>query len=209
MPATRSSVPAEPAARVEAVILAGGEGRRMGGVDKGLVEFAGRALVEHVLERLAPQVVGVSISANRSLSAYRAQAVGAVFGDRSECAGAGPLAGIDAALTRMRPGSEWLLVVPCDAPLLPIDLCARLLAVAQETTEVVYACDRKHCHPTVALLRRELAPRLRTALLEGVRRPLDFYAGCETRIAQFPDPIAFANLNTPAQLAELESMLRG
>jgi molybdopterin-guanine dinucleotide biosynthesis protein A len=109
---------------ITGVILAGGEGRRLGGVDKGLQELRGRPMVQWVLERLAPQVDTVLISANRNLQRYAAFGC-PVLPDRIPDF-AGPLAGLHAALTQA--ATPLVATVPCDSPFLPADLVARLHA---------------------------------------------------------------------------------
>ena len=107
---------------VTGVVLAGGQGRRMGGVDKGLKILRGKPMVEWVIERIAPQVHEVLINANQNLERY------AAFGHRvipDEIAGyAGPLAGLHRGLTEA--ANELVATVPCDSPFLPRDLVARL-----------------------------------------------------------------------------------
>ena len=107
---------------VTGLILAGGKGSRMGGVDKGLQAFRGKRLVDHVYERLAPQVGGVIINANQNHDEYRSFGVRVV----SDAIGgfAGPLAGLHAGLSISK--RPFLASVPCDSPFLPTDLIERL-----------------------------------------------------------------------------------
>ena len=114
---------------VTGVILAGGQGQRMGGVDKGLQIFRGKRLIDHVYERLAPQVGGIIISANQNHDAYKSFGVRVVsdaFGNF-----AGPLAGMHAVLSVSR--RPYLASVPCDTPFLPEDLVGRLMARLEES----------------------------------------------------------------------------
>ena len=112
---------------ITGVVFAGGQGRRMGGVDKGLVELDGRALVAHVIERLAPQVGELVINANQNRDRYAAfgyPVVADVIPDF-----AGPLAGLHAAMAAAT--TPYVVTSPCDSPFLPADLVARLaLALA-------------------------------------------------------------------------------
>ncbi|MDB5933533.1 MAG: molybdenum cofactor guanylyltransferase, partial [Massilia sp.] len=113
--------------QISALILAGGRGSRMGHVDKGLQPFRGSTMVQHVLERLAPQVGGVSINANQNLAAYAAFGV-PVWPD--ETTGfAGPLAGLEAGMRHC--ATPYLISAPCDSPFLPLDLAARLFHALQ------------------------------------------------------------------------------
>lgn len=133
---------------VTGLILAGGQGRRMGGRDKGLEPLAGRPLVAHVLDRLAGQLAGVMINANRHLDRY------ADYGDRliTDLEGGyqGPLMGIYSGLRAA--DTPWVLVVPCDTPALPMDLVPRLVAGLNDC-DIAVAHDGERLHPVVALLR--------------------------------------------------------
>lgn len=179
-----------------AVILAGGAGRRMGGRDKGLIPLHGRTLADHVADVLRPHCARVWIAA-RDTAAY--QALGFSVLDDGPWAGAGPLAGIRAALS-VTPGPV-LVVAPCDAPLLPADLAARLCA-ALGASPAVYAHDGTRAHFTCAALRVALAP-LVTAFLERGERSLGgFLHSVGARSVDFADCEGrFLNLNTPQDLA--------
>ncbi len=186
---------------VTGVVLAGGEGRRMGGADKGLVAFEGEPLVSHVLRRLAPQVATLRVSANRNLERYRA------FGHDVVADGgtghAGPLAGIAAGLAAAT--TPWVLFVPCDVPRLPLDLRARLGAAAVQQGAVL-ACARtgEGLQPTHALVLRELGEDLARFLSAGGRRVADWYARHDALAVDFDDEAgAFANVNTRAELDAL------
>ncbi|MDR5906110.1 molybdenum cofactor guanylyltransferase MobA [Franzmannia qiaohouensis] len=185
------------------VILAGGQGRRMGGCDKGLSTFLGRPLVVHVRERLAPYVEEVVINANRHLEEY--QALGCrVVSDR-EAGYQGPLMGIWSGLLAAR--QAWVVVVPCDTPALPMDLVPRLWQGIGEH-DIAVAHDGERAHPVVALMRRELADDLATALAAGERKIDRWYtrhAECYVDFSDCPD--AFANLNNPEQRQALEQRL--
>ncbi|MDN3522123.1 molybdenum cofactor guanylyltransferase MobA [Halomonas ramblicola] len=187
------------------LILAGGQGRRMGGVDKGLVSFAGRPLVAHVRERLAGRVAEVLINANRSLAAY------GEFADRvvedAEGGYQGPLMGIYSGLRAAT--TPWLVVVPCDTPALPEDLVARLVAGLGEA-DIAVACDGERLHPVVALIRTALADDLGAALAGGERKIDRWYARhawCRVDVSDCP--AAFANLNTDDDKRRLEQALHG
>ena len=109
---------------ITAVILAGGRGSRMGGVDKGLQLFHGVPLAQQALLRLLPQVGNVTINANRNIAEYESFGVPVWPDDNALGEFAGPLAGMTAALRHCT--TPYLLTVPCDAPLFPLDLAARL-----------------------------------------------------------------------------------
>ena len=184
---------------VTGIVLAGGQGRRMGGVDKGLVELDGRPLVAHVLDRFAPQVGDVLINANQNTERYAgfghpvvADAVGGV---------AGPLAGLHAGLTRAT--RSLVCTVPCDSPFLPEDLVARL-ATAQATldADVAVAKTGTQPHPVFALVRRAVLPHL-TAFLAGGGRKIDVWYSTLTVVEVAFDDVeaAFRNINTRDELA--------
>ncbi|MGE3104578.1 MAG: molybdenum cofactor guanylyltransferase MobA [Lysobacterales bacterium] len=179
-------------------ILAGGQGLRMGGQDKGLLVHRGRALFEQVLDRLAPQVNGVLISANRHHQRY-AKAGWPVLADRVS-AGSGPLVGIATLLAACR--YPWLLTVPVDAPALPDDLRQRLCAAQRRlNAAVVVAHDGEHAQPLFALYRTALAERAALALAEGERAVWRFQQAEAAVIVDFSDqPQAFANINYPEDL---------
>ena len=187
---------------VAGAILAGGRGRRMGGEDKGLIPFRGRPLVAHLIERLAPQVDELLISANRNLDAYQALGLPVVSDDLEGFQG--PLAGILAVLRRVQ--RPWLVVVPCDTPLVPSDLVTRLLEAARrQDRPAAVVHDGRRLQPLHLLLATDLADDLSTWLDDGGRRLESWLERHQPAVADFSDqPEAFANLNTPEALAGLE-----
>jgi molybdenum cofactor guanylyltransferase len=190
---------------VTGLVLAGGLGRRMGGADKGLVEFAGRPMVEHVLEALRPQVGALMINANRNLDRYAAYGHPVVVDELSGFLG--PLAGVASALPRL--ASEFLLTVPCDAPLLCPDLAHRLVAACVAGgADVAVASDGERLQPVFMLLRSTVAPGLR-AYLEGGGRKIDaWFAQVRLAQADFSDePDCFINVNEPAERQRIEARL--
>ncbi|GJC03511.1 molybdenum cofactor guanylyltransferase MobA [Aeromonas hydrophila] len=188
---------------VSAVVLAGGRATRMGGADKGWVELAGRPLIDHVLDRLRPQVDEILINANRSQARY--QALAPVIGDDNPDY-LGPLAGMQAGLAAAR--HDWVLFVPCDGPALPRDLMARFRAALTPATELVVAHDGDWLQPVVALLHKSLLPSLSAALAEGERKIDIWFARHQMAVVSFADqPDAFINLNSPDELAAYEARL--
>ena len=188
--------------RVTGVILAGGQGRRMGGVDKGLQPLRGRPMVAWVLERLAPQVTEVIVNANQNQAEY-ARLGCRVVGD--EIGGfAGPLAGLQAGLkANVHP---FLVTVPCDSPFLPRDLVARLhAALIANHADLAVAKTGDQPHPVFSLVRESLAGHLAKFLQGGGRKIDAWYASLKVVEVPFDDqPDAFSNINTPADLAEHE-----
>lgn len=187
---------------VTGLVLAGGQGSRMGGVDKGLAPFRGRPLVEHVIERLAPQVDEILVNANRNPEAY------ARFGHRvvaDEIPGfAGPLAGFERGLAHAR--GELVATVPCDSPFLPSDLVARLrAALVAAGADLAVARTGSQPHPVFCLMRRGVHASLAQFLASGQRKIDKWYAALAVVEVAFDDePDAFANINTRDELAGLE-----
>ncbi|MEJ2060433.1 MAG: molybdenum cofactor guanylyltransferase MobA [Gammaproteobacteria bacterium] len=192
--------------QITAVVLAGGQGSRMGGVDKGLTRLDGQPMVSHVLHRLAPQTGRLLINANRNRTAYAALGY-PVLGDRLD-GYQGPLAGIACALAQIE--TPLLLTAPCDTPLLPDDLALRLFRGMQAgQAEIAVAFDGERVHPVCALLRRELAPSLDEYLNGGGRKIDLWYAQHATVGVDFSDrPDAFLNVNSPEEQAALEQRLQ-
>jgi molybdopterin-guanine dinucleotide biosynthesis protein A len=189
-------------ATVTGLILSGGSGSRMGGVDKGLQPFRGRTLVEWVIERLEPQVAEVLISANRNLDRYLAFGH-PVLTDR-EGGFAGPLAGLHAGLHQAR--SELLMVAPCDSPLLPADLVQRMVAALErDDAEVAVARTRERAHPIFCLCRVELLDHLTAFFQGGGRKVQAWHSSLRVTEVDFDDQAdAFRNINTLEELAALE-----
>jgi molybdenum cofactor guanylyltransferase len=197
-------------ADITGLVLAGGRGTRMGGVDKGLQNFHGMPLALHTLLRLQPQVGALMINANRNLAAYESFGVPVwpdVLPDY-----AGPLAGFLTGLERCDTG--WLVTVPCDTPLFPIDLVARLAqAAGEQDAEIAMAVGREQdgrsrTQPVFSLLRVDLLESL-VRFTKGGGRKIDAWTG-QHRTVEVPfdgtgdDPRAFCNANTLAELHQLE-----
>jgi molybdopterin-guanine dinucleotide biosynthesis protein A len=187
---------------VTGLILAGGKGSRMGGVDKGLQTFRGRRLVDHVYERLAPQVGGVIINANQNQEVYRTFGVRVV----SDAVGgfAGPLAGMHAGLSVSK--RPFLASVPCDSPFLAEDLIARLYARIDETgAELAVAKTGDQPHPVFSLMRRGVLDHLSDFLKDGGRKIDAWYATLNVVEVAFDDEAeAFSNINTLDELTSYE-----
>ncbi len=186
--------------RITGILLAGGQGSRMGGVDKGLVELAGRPMAAHALERLAPQVDALLINANQNLPAW--QAFGhPVFGD--DIGGfAGPLAGLHAGLLRAQ--HPFVVTAPCDSPFLPADLVERLAAALHAAdAQLAVAKTFGQPHPVFCLCRRDLADHLGAFLAAGGRKIDRWYGSLKVVEVAFDDEeAAFRNVNTRDELAE-------
>ena len=181
-------------APITGVILAGGAGRRMGGVDKGLQELDGQPLVQRVLVRLAPQVDSVLISANRNRERYAGFGC-PVLGDAIP-GYAGPLAGLQAALAHA--GTPLLVSAPCDSPFLPADLVARLRAALEaKAADLAVARADGRVHRAFCLLRSDLRPGLDAFLASGERRVGLWHSSLRVVEVDFDDEAeAFANVKT-------------
>jgi molybdopterin-guanine dinucleotide biosynthesis protein A len=182
------------------LVLAGGLGRRMGGVDKGLQLLQGRPLTLHVIERLRPQVDRVLINANQNLERY-AEFGCTVVPDRVG-GFAGPLAGLDAGL---HAAEEPLIVtVPCDSPFLPLDLVARLAAARSAVdADVAVARTGEQSHPVFALVCSRVRTHLSEFLARGERKIDLWYASLRVAEVAFDDEAdTFANINTRTELAQ-------
>jgi molybdenum cofactor guanylyltransferase len=193
-------VPASDPAAITAAILAGGEGRRVGGKDKGLLPLSGRPLVAHVIAALRGQVGSALICANRNADRYAQFAPVIADGGREF---RGPLAGIAAALRVCK--SEWLLTVPVDCPWPPPDLAMRLLdAALAENRDVAAVFDGMRVQPLFALYRRGLAADADAALKKDmpvIRWQQDLHralADFSTRQQEF------GNLNTLEEFRQWE-----
>ncbi|MFL6700184.1 MAG: molybdenum cofactor guanylyltransferase MobA [Vitreoscilla sp.] len=187
---------------ITGLILAGGRGQRLGGVDKGLQPWRGRPLVDHALARLGPQVGEVMISANRNTPAYAAR-VTRVLADTSDDF-PGPLAGILAGLRAA--ATPWLAVVPCDSPTLPLDLVERLAQGLGDAPGAVVQRDHgdgvRRLEPVCCLLSTALADDLAQHLAQGGRKVENWLArhALPVPFDRPDDAAAFANINTPADL---------
>ena len=183
---------------ITGLILAGGQGRRMGGVDKGLQPLRGKPMAQWALERLAPQVQEILINCNQNPEAY------ARFGHRlvaDEVGGfAGPLAGLHAGL---RAAAHALVVtVPCDSPFLPHDLVARLTAQLADN-DLAVAKTGAQAHPVFSLVRKGVLGNLEAFLAGGGRKIDAWYASLRTVEVAFDDEAdAFRNINTLEELGK-------
>jgi len=181
---------------VTGLILAGGQGRRMGTVDKGLQLLHGKPMVAAVLARLAPQVGEILINANQNLQAYES------FGYRvvPDAIGgfAGPLAGLHAGLSAA--SHPLVLTAPCDSPFLPLDLFSRLFEKI-EANDLAVAKTGDQPHPVFALVRGAVRQNLEDFLSRGGRKIDAWYASLKVVEVSFDDEAdAFRNINTREEL---------
>jgi len=182
--------------KVTGIVLAGGKGTRMGGVDKGLQPLRGKPMAAWAIARLKPQVDEIVINANQNLEVYRA------FGHRvvsDEIGGyAGPLAGLHAGLKAAT--YPLVVTVPCDSPFLAPDLVSRLCAALQ-ACDLAVAKTGAQPHPVFALMRREVRESLEAFLAAGGRKIDAWYADLKVVEVPFDDEAdAFRNINTLEEL---------
>jgi molybdenum cofactor guanylyltransferase len=201
---------------ITGLILAGGRGSRMGGVDKGLQNFNGIPLALHTLMRLGPQVESVMVNANRNLSAY--ESFGASVWPDASADFAGPLSGFLVGLERAE--TPYVLTVPCDTPRLPLDLAERLAeALIREDADIAMAAAPEtddqgqtqiRTQPVFCLLKIELSESLVKFTHAGGRKIDAWTAQHKTVLVPFDapsdDPLAFANVNTLTELQTLENV---
>jgi len=192
-------------AHITGGILAGGKARRMGGDDKGLITLDGRPMIEFAIAALAPQTKRIVINANRNLERYSdfgCPVVSDQVGDYS-----GPLAGM--ASIMQKAVTPYVLMVPCDSPLVPADLAARLYAeLHQQKAEIAVAHDGNRMQPVFVLMQRELLPSMQQFLADGGRKIDRWYAMHRQINVDFSDnPEAFINVNTPEERDTLGQLL--
>jgi len=195
---------------VTTCLLAGGEGRRVNGQDKGLLMHEGRPLADWVLQQVAPQSGSVLISANRHIEVYtQLHRPWAQVGDDSKVVWpddadlpphSGPLAGIITLLRRVQ--SDWAMVVPCDTPHLPGDLVARLLSQAQDAkADIVVPQTQKpgeapRLHWVCALVNKRVCPETQALFVQGERKVGNWVRSQNWSSVSFADDAAFTNMNT-------------
>lgn len=186
---------------ITGLILAGGRGSRMGGVDKGLQNYRGLPLALHALLRLSPQVGRVMINANRNLGAY--ESFGVPVWPDALADYAGPLAGFLAGLEHCE--TPYLVTVPCDSPLFPTDLVHRLgTALQAQDAEIAMARTGDQVQPVFTLMRTSLLESLVRYTHAGGRKIDRWTAQHHTVEVPFDDESAFANANTQDELVALE-----
>jgi len=183
---------------ITAVILAGGRGMRMGGVDKGLMDYQGQPMIEHVLSRMTPQVDQVMINANRNLDRYKQYSIPVITDENDQFDG--PLAGMQAGMRHAK--NDWILSVPCDSPLLPLDLASRLSqailtlqALTHPPAMLAIARSASGTHPVFCLMPRALVDDLDAFLQSGQRRVSAWQDRHPYVFVDFNDEQAFTNIN--------------
>ena len=193
---------------ITGLILAGGRAQRMGGIDKGLIPFHGKPLIESAIAKLKPQVQTIVINANRNITKYATHGYSVIMDETPDFSG--PLAGFSVGLKVCK--TPYLLTTPCDSPLLPNNL-AELLAAEMERGEfqLVYASSKEvdskvWAQPVFCLMRSNLQDSLDQFLQKGDLKIDRWFKELHTSTVIFDDPLVFANVNTPEELKKLEEV---
>ncbi len=193
---------------ITGLVLAGGRAQRMGGIDKGLIPFKGIPLIESALERLKPQVHTILINANRNHSIYSSYGY-PVLADEDDSF-SGPLAGFVAGLKACK--TPYLLTVPCDSPLFPLDLANQLVdSLKTNQVKIGYASSQDTAgkiwaQPVFCLMHKDLLGSLKIFLESGERKIDRWFSQENACSVLFANEKAFTNANTPEELAQLESL---
>ena len=193
---------------ITGLILAGGRAQRMGGIDKGLIPFHGKPLIESAIAKLKPQVQTMVINANRNITKYASYGYPVIMDETPDFSG--PLAGFSVGLKACK--TPYMLTSPCDSPLLPNNL-AELLSAEMERGDfqLVYASskeaeDKVWAQPVFCLMRANLQDSLANFLLKGNLKIDHWFKELRSSTVVFEDPQAFANVNTPEELKALEEV---
>ena len=191
--------------KISAIILSGGRATRMNSVDKGLIQLQQKPLIAHVIARLKPQVDEILINANREIMQY--EAFGLPVLQDENMVFLGPLAGFSLGLQHGK--HDYVLTVPCDSPLLPLDLAQRLMAALLEhLADIAVASSDSNAHPVFCLMRKTVLPSLMDYLAKDNRKVSTWQKGLRYVEVDFQKSAdAFVNLNTFEDLAGLEQRL--
>ncbi len=191
---------------ITGLILAGGRAQRMGGIDKGLIPFHGKALIEFAINRLKPQVSTILINSNRSITKYSHYGYPVLMDETPDFSG--PLAGFSVGLKHCK--TPYLLTSPCDSPLLPFDLAQKMAAELEgNNLELVFASSKEEdgkiwSQPVFCLMKSSLQDSLDAFLSKGDLKIDRWFKELRSGTVVFENPQAFANVNTPEELAALE-----
>jgi molybdopterin-guanine dinucleotide biosynthesis protein A len=190
---------------ITGLILAGGRGMRMGGVDKGLQTLQGKPMILHVIQRLQPQVDRIMINANQNLDRYREFNFPVCADEKNDYAG--PLAGMQAGLIHCE--TAYMLTAPCDTPMLPTDLVTQLATALEKSKADIAVAntkqhDRIYRQPVFCLMKKTVLTDLTAALERGVRKVDLWLAEKNVVDVVFDDETAFANINTLEELNHIQ-----
>ena len=190
---------------ITGLILAGGQAQRMGGIDKGLIPFHEKPLIESAIAKLKPQVQTIVINANRNITKYAGYGYPVIMDETPDFSG--PLAGFLVGLKACK--TPYLLTAPCDSPLLPNNLAQNLSAeMDRGDFQLVYASSKEAdgkvwAQPVFCLMRANLQDSLASFLLKGDLKIDRWFKELRSSTVIFDDPQVFANVNTPEELKSL------
>ncbi len=170
------------------IILAGGEGKRVGGRDKGLICYHNKPLIEHVINQVKSQTEQIIISANRNIKQYEAYGCQVVSDSKQQCHG--PMAGIAAALPFCN--NDWVLIVPCDMPLLPTDLIQQLASSSQKN---IYIAESSQRLQLVFLMHKKLLPSITQSLNNNQLRLMQWAKSQQHEVIAISGDDTFKNFN--------------
>ena len=196
--------------QITGLILAGGRAQRMGGIDKGFIPFHGKPLIESAISRLKPQVSTILINANRNITKYAHYGYPVIMDETPDFSG--PLAGFSIGLKHCK--TPYLLTSPCDSPLLPTDLVEKMVAELEgKDLELMYASSKDEdgkvwAQPVFCLMRSSLQDSLSVFLSKGDLKIDRWFKELKVGTVIFETPQAFANVNTPEELAALEKLFQ-
>ena len=195
------------AEQITGLILAGGRAQRMGGIDKGLIPFHQKPLIEATIQRLKTQVGPILINANRNITKYAVYGYPVIMDETPDFSG--PLAGFMMGLKNCK--TPYLLTTPCDSPLFPTDLGVRLASELERNHfDLVYASSKEAdgkvwAQPVFCLMRSNLQDSLNSFLSKGDLKIDRWFKELKSGTVIFEDALAFANANTPEELQSLEA----
>jgi molybdopterin-guanine dinucleotide biosynthesis protein A len=193
---------------ITGLILAGGRAQRMCGIDKGLISFHNKPLIDSTITRLKQQVGPILINANRNITKYAAYGYPVIMDETPDFSG--PLAGFSAGLKACK--TQYILSAPCDSPLLPLDLASRMAnEIEQGDYQLVYASSKEAngkvwAQPVFCLMRASLQESLDLFLQKGDLKIDRWFKELRSSTVVFDDAQAFANVNTPEELKALEEV---
>ena len=194
--------------QITGLILAGGRAQRMGGIDKGLIPFHQKPLIEATIQRLKTQVGSILINANRNITKYAVYGYPVIMDETPDFSG--PLAGFLIGLKNCK--TPYLLTTPCDSPLFPKDLGAKLASeLERNELDLVYASSKEAdgkvwAQPVFCLMRSHLHDSLNSFLEKGDLKIDRWFKELKSSTVIFDDAQAFANANTPEELQSLEAI---
>jgi len=189
---------------ITAVILAGGQGSRLGGQDKGLITYKNKRLIEHILASIEPQVKTILISANRNIDIYKSYGYPVIQDNLTDYQG--PLAGLSATMAMAT--TDYIITMPCDGPLLSAEFVSRLMLSLQQQPQSIIAVahDGQRLQPVYALIPVKLLNSLNNFLASGERKTALWYAQHHYIGCDFSDIAhVFANINTEQQRQAMEN----